>query len=246
MENKIEKYDAVLTDSSLFAGISAEDIHSMLGCLAAREKNYRKGDFIHHPGDCIHTIGLVLTGCVHLLKEDLWGNANLMAECRPGEIFGEAYAICGDKPLELSVQAAASSRILFLNLQKMLTTCGSSCEFHNRLIHNLVVVMSEKNFSLSRKLEHMSKRTTREKLLSYLSAEAIRQERMEFDIPFNRQQLADYLSVDRSAMSSELGKLQAEGYFTFRKNHFLMHTLGDDYSTPFVFKKSTQTSYLEP
>lgn len=222
MEQEQKQYDAVLTRSAVFAGISPEEIHSMLGCLSARYAHFHKGDFILHHGDFIQSIGLVLEGNVHILKEDFWGNVNLMAECTPGDIFGESYAIRSDVPSEVSIQAVGNTEILFFNLHKMLTTCGSSCEFHNRLIHNLIAVLSEKNFRLSKKLEHMSKRTTREKLLSYLSAEAIRQGSLEFDIPFNRQQLADYLSVDRSAMSSELGRLQDEGYFTFHKNHFKM------------------------
>lgn len=114
----------------------------------------------------------MLEGSVHIVKEDFWGNANLMAECAPGDIFGEAYAINSTEPLEMNIFAASTCRILFLEVSKILTVCPSACAFHNRLIRNLLTLVSRKNFQLNRKLEHMSKRTTREKLLSYLSMES--------------------------------------------------------------------------
>lgn len=129
MEQEQKQYDAVLTRSAVFAGISPEEIHSMLGCLSARYAHFHKGDFILHHGDFIQSIYLVLEGNVHILKEDFWGNVNLMAECTPGDIFGGI--LC--HPLGCSVRGlypgSRKHRNSFLNLHKMLTTCGSSCEF---------------------------------------------------------------------------------------------------------------------
>lgn len=138
----------------------------------------------------------------------------------PGDIFGESYAIRTNCALEVSLYAEQNSTVLYLNVSKMMTLCSRACEFHNQLTRNLLSVLAERNFQLGQKLEHMTKRTTREKLLSYLSSEARRSGSSSFDIPFNRQQLADYLSVDRSAMSNELCHLRDEGLISFQKNHF--------------------------
>ncbi|MFR4350324.1 MAG: Crp/Fnr family transcriptional regulator [Roseburia sp.] len=163
---------------------------------------------------------MVLSGSVDIMKEDFWGNTNLITRCLPGDIFGESYTIRPDEPLEMSIWTGPSTEILFLNVSKMMTLCANACALHNQLTRNLLSVLAERNFQLSRKLEHLTKRSTREKLLSYLTGEARHQGNASFDIPFNRQQLADYLSVDRSAMSSELGRLRDEELIQFRKNHF--------------------------
>jgi len=135
-------------------------------------RHFIKDEIIFSYGENITGIGIVLEGNVHIVKEDFWGNANLMAECAPGDIFGEAYAINSTEPLEMNIFAASTCRVLFLEVSKILTICPSACAFHNRLIRNLLTLVSRKNFQLNRKLEHMSKRTTREKLLSYLSMES--------------------------------------------------------------------------
>lgn len=140
-----------------------------------------------------------------------------------GEMFGEAYAAPDSGVMMNDVAAVENSTVLFFNVKKILTTCSTACRFHSLVIQNLFFAISEKNRKLMRKLLHMSKRSTREKLLSYLSEEAKRQNRATFLIPFNRQQLADFLSVDRSAMSSELGKMRDEGLLTFQKNRFTLH-----------------------
>lgn len=216
----MEPYDHILQTAPLFTGIAPDEIHSMLGCLSAREVRYPKGSFIHHQGDCIDSLGLVLSGTIDILKGDFWGNTNLITRCEPGDIFGEPYALRGDEPLDVSVLAEQTADILFLNMSKMMTLCSHACSSHNQLTKNLLTVIAERNRELNQKLAHITKRTTREKLLSYLSSEAGRSGTDSFDIPFNRQQLADYLSVDRSAMSSELGHLRDEGLIAFQKNHF--------------------------
>lgn len=214
--------DLLLLQKSVFTGITTDEINAMLSCLSAREAAFQKDEIIFSYGQNITSIGIVLEGNVHIIKEDFWGNANLMAECSPGDIFGEAYAINAAEPLEMNIFSASACRILFLEVSKILTVCSSACEFHNRLIRNLLTLVSRKNFQLNRKLEHMSKRTTRDKLLSYLSMESKKANASSFTIPFNRQQLADYLSVDRSAMSNELCKLRDEGILTFNKNSFTL------------------------
>lgn len=216
----MESYDHTLQTAPLFAGIAPDELHSMLNCLSARKMHYPKGSIIHHHGDRIDSLGLVLSGTVDITKEDFWGNTNLITRCEPGDIFGEAYALRAEEPLDVSVLAEQSADVLFFNLTKMMTLCSQVCGSHSQLTKNLLALLAKRNRELHQKLEHITKRTTREKLLSYLSSEAERLGNSSFDIPFNRQQLADYLSVDRSAMSNELGHLRDEGLITFRKNHF--------------------------
>ena len=164
----------------------------------------------------------MLSGEIHLVKEDFWGNRSLVSRVGPGGLVGEVYACLPYQRLTVGVQAAADSCMLFLQAERIFSPCQSACGFHQRLIRNLAAVLAGKNRMLMEKMEHLTQRTTREKLLSYLSAESQRQGRANFTIPFNRQQLADYLSVERSALSAELGRLRDEGVLTFHKSEFTL------------------------
>ena len=209
-----------MTSSPLFRDIAPADLASLLDCLDARERAYEKGAWLLRRGERTDRLGLVLSGTVHILREDFWGNRSIVGLAGPGEIFAESYALAGE-PLEVSVLAASDARVLFLRVETALTDCG-------QLTRNLTALLAEKNLTLTRKMRHMARRTTREKLLSYLSAQALRSGGPEFDIPMDRQQLADYLAVDRSAMSAALGKLRDEGTLTFRKNHFHLLRQGEE------------------
>lgn len=210
----------MLGDTWLFRGIEAEDIDAMLSCLSAESKKFQKGQMIYRAGETTDMVGVILSGRVHIFKDDFWGNRSILSEIGLGDIFGETYAELPSVELEVNVMATEDSEILFLNVGKIMTTCSSSCRFHSRLIHNLLAVTAQKNLMLTRKMEYMAQRTIREKLLTYLSAESQRSGSPRFEIPFNRQQLADYLSVDRSAMSRELCRLRDEGVLEFNKNCF--------------------------
>lgn len=213
---------SVLKRSKLFSGIGEEEIRSMLTCLSAEKRKYKKGEYVLRFGDPVSAVGIVISGSVDVIKEDYWGNRNLVAAILPGQSFAESYACAGDVPLGVSVQASQASEVLLMNLQGILTTCSSACAFHTRLIRNLVSLLASKNLMMNEKLTFLTQRSTREKLLAYLSAESMRLHAPDFSIPFNRQQLADYLSVDRSAMSNELSKMQKEGILEYHKNHFLL------------------------
>jgi CRP-like cAMP-binding protein len=177
-------------------------------------------------GGSLNSIGVVLAGSIHIIQDDFWGNRTLVARLEPVEIFGEAFAFGGGDDLPVGILAAEQSDILLINCKKIITTCPSACIFHTRLIKNLIQVMAQKNSMLMQKIEHITHRTTREKLLSYFSLQARQMKSNVFEIPFNRQELADYLSVDRSAMSSELGRMRDEGILHFRKNRFeLLHNV---------------------
>ena len=193
----------------LFRGIAAGELPALLDRSSAREVRFAKGELLLHRGETPRSLGLVLEGGVHIIREDFWGNRSIVGLAGPGEIFAESYALAG-KPLAVSVLAATDGRALFLD-------AGHLSE---RLSANLLALLAEKNLMLTEKMRHMARRTTREKLLSYLSAQALRAGTAEFDIPLDRQQLADFLAVDRSAMSAALGKLRDEGVLEFRKNHF--------------------------
>ena len=213
-------YLNILKKCPLFFGILENEIEPILVCLSAKTKIYQKDQFVFRSGDHISSVGIVLSGSVHIIKEDFWGNRSILSEAVVGQLFGETYACVQTQPLIVSVIAAEDTEIMFLDAHSMMTSCSSACEFHLRLIRNLIGVLAEKNLMLTQKMEHLTKRTTREKLLSYLSAESQKNSSGVFEIPFNRQQLADFLSVDRSAMSSELSKLRSEGILAFYKNTF--------------------------
>ncbi len=200
----------------LFRGVPAEELPALLARASARTCAFQKGELLLRRGDVTRRLGLVLEGSVHIIREDFWGNRSIVGLAGPGEVFAESYALAGE-PLEVSVLAAAPGAALFLEADGLTDA---------RLTANLLHLLARKNLMLTRKMRHMARRTTRDKLLSYLSAQALAAGSSEFDIPMDRQQLADYLAVDRSAMSAALGKLRDEGVLTFRKNHFRL--LGEE------------------
>lgn len=209
-----------LSNTNLFRGTTPEEVESMLSCLMTEQKTYRKGEVIYRAGDVAYKIGMVLSGSVSVEHDDLWGNKSILDKVGPGRIFAETYACAPGEPLMVTVVAAENTSVLFLDVSRTLQTCSSACDHHGKLIRNLLTISSIKNLTLSRRIFHTSAKSIRGRLLSYLSFQATHEGSREFDIPFNRQQLADYLSVDRSALSNELGKMQREGLITVHKNHF--------------------------
>lgn len=210
----------VMKRSPLFGSLKDAEIQSVLQCLSATRRTFVKGEYVLHQGQQVDTFGLVLSGSVLVMQEDFWGNRNIIAVIGEGEVFAESYACTAGAPLGVSVSAQENATVMFLDISRVLNVCSASCSFHSALIRNLVAMLAQKNLRMNEKLQHITQRTTREKLLSFLSAESARRRSASFDIPLNRQQLADYLSVDRSAMSGELCKLRDEGVLAFQKNHF--------------------------
>ncbi len=221
----MKKYVPLLKKTKLFSGVGDDDILSMLSCLNASVREYGKGQVAFRQGETLRELMILAEGRLHIQREDYWGNLNLLNEIRPGEMFGEAYIVPNSGPLLNDVVAAEDSAALFFDMDRILTVCPSACPFHTRIVKNVFYTISDKNRRLVQKLSYMAQRSTREKLLSYLSDEAKRQSSSFFTIPFNRQQLADFLSVDRSAMSNELGKLRDEGLLDFHKNQFTLYEL---------------------
>jgi len=211
-----------LTNTMLFRGTTPEEAKSMLACLGAHERQYGKGETIFRAGECAESMGLVLSGGVNIEIDDLWGNKTILGHVEPGQLFAETYACIPGEPLMVNVVASERSGVLFLNAAKLLTTCQNSCAHHNRLIQNLLQVFAQKNLALSRRSLHTSPKTIRGRLLSYLSEQAKRSGSYQFAVPFNRQQLADYLGVDRSAMSNELSKMQRDGILRCERSRFTL------------------------
>ena len=216
----MKKYVPILKKTKLFSGVGEDDVTSMLSCLGARLKSYKKGEFVLRQGEHLSDIVVLVEGKLHIQKDDYWGNRSILGLIEVGEMFGEAYVSPESSSLLNDVVAVEDSTAIFFDVKRIITTCPSACRFHSTVVQNMFFAISEKNRKLVQKLEHMSKRTTREKLISYLSEEAGRQNSSSFSIPFNRQQLADFLSVDRSAMSNELCKMRDEGLLEFEKNRF--------------------------
>ena len=194
----------------------------MLSCLGARKEDFPKKAFVLRAGDTVDSIGIVLSGSVLIIQEDIWGNWNILSKAGPGQTFAAVYACAPGSRLNVSVIAETPVTVMFLNVKCILNVCPSACSHHSRVIRNLLSELAEKNLRFNEKLTHMGQRTTRSKIMSYLSAEAQRLGKHEFDIPFSRQQLADYLGVERSGLSLELGKMKKDGLLDYHKNHFVL------------------------
>lgn len=216
----IQKYMEVLQCSELFTGIAPDSVAALLEKLKANILICTKGEYLVREGQQIRWLGLLLEGTVCVIQEDFWGNRHMLSKLTAGNLFAEAYACTPERAIQVSV--AAQTEVVFLKLDagRVLEACNTSCADDGRFLRNLLAVIAGKCIGMNEKLTHMSKRSLREKLLSYLSAQAQAAGRSEFDIPFSRQQLADYLSVDRSALSAQLGRLRDEGQLVFHKNHF--------------------------
>ena len=211
-----------LTNTQLFHGISEDEIAELLPCLGVKERQFQKGEVIFRAGSPVHEIGLVESGSVNIVVNLYWGNSMIFGHFAEGEVFAENYAAIPGKELLCDVLASEDSKILFLNMQNLLTSCQQACAFHNRLIQNMFLISAQKNLNLSARMMHTSSKSLRERLLSYFSEQALKHGSSHFSIPFNRQQLADYLSVNRSAMSKELSRMQKEGLITYHKNEFTL------------------------
>lgn len=216
----MRSYVPILKRCSLFEGIREEELEGMLTCLGAVVRRMKKKQVLFLEGEPARFVGIVLSGRVQILWEDLEGNRSIVAGIEPGELFAEVFACAGVQALPVSAVAATDGEVLMLDCRRALSPMAHGCPFQTRLIGNLLRVMAEKNLLLHQKLELASKRTTREKLMTYLQEQAKKNASREFTIPYDRQGLADYLGVERSAMSAELSKLCREGRLETRRSWF--------------------------
>ncbi len=211
-----------LSNTLLFRGLREKEIDSLLRCLNAAKRSYKKGEVILSEGNITENIGVVLSGRAIISCSDIWGNSSILSDVPPGSVFGEVYACIPGQPMLVTVSAAEDTSILFMNVGRVLTTCTNACPFHVTLVRNLLTVCAHKSLQLSQRIQHTSSKSIRGRLMSYFSECAKQFGSNSFLIPYNRQQLADYLNVDRSTMCNELSKMQKDGVIEYDKNHVLL------------------------
>lgn len=207
---------------SLFAGIREEELSPMLHCLQSFEKSYQKGELILLESHAVRNVGLILTGTVHMVKEDEEGGETLILSMKEGELFGESFSCGSHMDARVSFLAAAPSTILFLPFHRVIHTCNMTCTFHHRLIENMVRMIGDKNVQLMRKIEIISQKTLREKVLTYLRLQAETQQSQRVNVPLGRVELADYLCANRSALTRELAAMKQDGILDYDKNVFVL------------------------
>ena len=208
--------------SPLFDGISLEERKTMLGCIGYHIGTFKKGDIVAFEAENIKHIGIIVSGAVDMIKEDLWGNKTMLVRMKKDELFGETFACGSDNLSVVTFLVSEDAKILFMPFDRVMHSCTMACVFHHRLIENMVHIIANKNRDLMQKVEVISKRTIRERLLAYLSIQAQIQGSRYFEIPFGRVELAEYLCVDRSALTRELVKMKDEGLIDYDRNCFRM------------------------
>ncbi len=216
----MREYFDILSACPLFQGIDRQELGAALGCLRARVSPLARGEAALREGDPANYVGIVLTGRLQILRTDFFGNRSILAHLVPGELFGESFACAGVKEAPVTVAATEASQVMLIDCLRITHPCGSQCPFHQQMILNLLRIVAAKNLVFHQKIEVTSKRTTREKLMAYLTLQAKGQGSLEFDIPYDRQELADYLEVDRSGLSAEIGKLRRQGVIEADRSRF--------------------------
>ncbi len=220
MEDADVRLTKQLGNQRLFAGIALADLPVMLHCLGYRSETYKKGAFISMEGEYLENIGLIVSGSVDMIKEDFWGNKTILMRMEQGSVFGETF-ICGsDSMATVSFCAASDVTVVFLPFQRVMHTCTNACAFHHSLVENMVQLIADENQELMRKVEIVTKKTLREKILAYLSQQAQQHGGNYFEIPLGRIELAEYLCADRSALTRELTAMKNEGILDYDRNMF--------------------------
>ncbi len=216
----MKKYFNILRKCALFDRINDSDLLALLSCLNARVEPFDKKYTIFSEGSPAKYVGIVLSGSVQVIKNDFYGNRSIVSSAEPSDLIGEAFACAEISNLPVSIIANEPSDIMLIECCRILHSCSNSCHFHQQMIFNLMKNLAQKNIMFHQKIEITSKRSTREKLMAYLMLQAEKAKSNRFRIPFDRQELADYLEVDRSGLSAEISKLRKEGIIECEKNHF--------------------------
>ena len=206
----------------IFKGIKKEELPIMLQCIGSHQKTYAKNQIIFLESQEIRTIGIILSGTIHMIKEDAEGHKTLLVCMKTGEIFGETFACGSSIDTRVNFVAATPCTVLFLPFYKVIHSCTTSCGFHHRLIENMVRLLGDKNQQLMSKIEVISKKTLRDKILCYLETQAKQFGNRHFTIPLGRLELADYLCADRSALTRELSSMRDDGLIDYDKNSFTL------------------------
>ncbi|WMJ76908.1 MULTISPECIES: Crp/Fnr family transcriptional regulator [unclassified Sedimentibacter] len=216
----MKKYLKQLQNNELFNNFNLNDLERILNCLSAKVNYYKKKDVIIQQGAQVHYVGIVLSGGIQIIKEDIEGNINIISHLGINDIFAEAFAYADIYECPITVQATENCEIMFIDCKRIIKTCNNACAFHWNMIENMLSMIARKNIMLNQKMEILSKRTTREKLLEFFNTQIQINHSKRFSIPYNREGLAFYLCVDRSALSRELSNMRDEGLLKFNKNEF--------------------------
>lgn len=216
----MKKFNDVLKKVAIFQNVNESNIESMLKCLGAYEQQYNKNDILLLSGDTVTSVGIVLSGSAQIVREDIMGNRTILSEISASDMFGEAFACANVGKSPVTVLTTTGCSILYIQFKRIVTTCSSSCSFHTRLIENMLSLIAQKNIFLNNKIEILSQRTIREKVMSYFFMQIQKTGSKKFKIPFTRDELADFLCVNRSALSRELCNMREEKMLDFDKNEF--------------------------
>lgn len=216
----MKKFFQILRQCALFREIADGEVEEMLGCLGARVVIYGKKDTVIGEGEPVRYIGIVLSGRLQVVQVDYFGNRSIVGNLEPSDLFGESFACAGVTEMPVNVICAEDSEVMLIDHHRIMYPCSNACGFHRKLIDNLLKVVAMKNLAFHQKIEIISKRTTREKLMAYLLLQAKIRNKSSFEIPYDRQELADFLGVDRSGLSAEIGKLRKEGILESERNQF--------------------------
>ena len=206
--------------SAIFDGIGTDNLSALLSCLGAKRRRLARGEALMLTGDKADRIGILLSGALSVSTYDLEGRRTIIKRIGPTEIVAAAQSLSGAEAMSVDVEADEDSDVLLVKTERILSPCENACAFHVRLVRNIMRTLAVKTLELNRKIEILSHRSTQDRLMAYLRSVAQQKGSAEFDIPFDRQQLADYLCVERSALSAEISRLSKLGLITSRKNHF--------------------------
>lgn len=220
MNDSVKNHGNDYSQIPLFAGISSEDLLSVFQCLGSFIKTYKKGEYILLSEDNVKCVGVILEGTVKMIKEDLWGNKTILAVMEQKELFGELFACGNTIAATVTFVAGRDTRVLYLPFDRVMHSCRKSCLFHHRLIENMVTLIADKSVQLMEKLEIVTKKTLREKILCFLDHQARKHNSRYFTIAMGRVELSEYLCADRSALTRELNLMKSEGIIDFDKNTF--------------------------
>lgn len=218
----METYIPLLRQTALFNGVNEKETEALLQHMEAKKRRFDKGNFVFYAGDNINVIGIMLSGLAHIVQEDYWGNRNILTTIQPGQLFGEAFAALPEAKAIVDVIIIEKGEILFISVDSLMNSENALPSAARKVLRNLMGLLAQKNLLLAQKIRYISQRSTRQKLMAYLSDEARTHRASTFTIPFNRQQLADFLSVDRSAMSAELSRMKKDGLIDYKKDEFTL------------------------
>lgn len=216
----MKEYLSIIQRCPLFRDVSQQEMGEMLHCLNGAVRLYQKDEIIWMAGESIDRMGIVVEGTVRVIRDDVFGNRHILTDIAPGQLFGEAFVCAGVKTAPVTVIAREQSKVLFVEFHKLMTTCRNSCAYHNQLIFNMLSIIAQKNILLNKKMSYVTAKSTRNKIAMYLADIMEEPEQKSVRIPFNRNDLAEFLDVNRSVLSRQLSQMKSEGIIDMRKNVF--------------------------